>query len=222
MYLYLFHRENKDERQPGEEREDRPGFSERLVRRALQDYCARLRLELPAEALREAAIERTEKGKPFFSELSAPKRNGLPSIHFSVSHSGSWWGCLMAGEPVGFDLEAIRKRVNYRKIAQRFYSEEESEWVEASGSDTFFDIWVRKEAYVKYLGTGLSEGLSSFSTVEGGGFLPKVILEKCKTREQLHCYISPIDIGCGVKAAYCSGSGNPVKARIDLKSLEID
>lgn len=222
MYLYLFQMENNDERQSGKEREDRSVFSERLVRKALQDYSARLRLELPAGILREAAIERTEKGKPFFAGLPASKTIELPSIHFSVSHSGNWWGCLMAGEPVGFDLEAIRERVNYRKIAERFFSKEEREWVKTSGPDTFYDIWVRKEAYVKYLGTGLAEGLNSFSTVEDRKFLKKLIREKDNSGKQLHCYISPLEIGCGVKAAYCCGSGDPVKAKIDLEPWNID
>ncbi|MDD3168662.1 MAG: 4'-phosphopantetheinyl transferase superfamily protein [Eubacteriales bacterium] len=218
MFLYLFQSDKKDGRQNNGEQKDRSAFSERLVRKALRDYSERQLLELPPGVLSEAVIVRTKKGKPFFSGLPAVERDGEepPAIYFSVSHSGNRWGCLMAAEPVGFDLEVIREGVHYMEIAQRFFTEEECEWIVEAGADAFFDVWVRKEAYVKYLGTGLAEGLDSFSVVGSEGLSPKVILKKSGTGNQLHGSIGKVEIDCGIKAAYCSGSGVPVKAVIDL------
>lgn len=220
MYLYLIYSENRNKQQIGTNQESRSGFSERLVRKALSDYCERQLPEYPAELLRETAIAtaiaREEKGKPYFPGLFAD-HGGTPAVHYSVSHSGNWWGCLMADEPVGFDMEVCRGKVSYEKIARRFFTEEEYGLILSEGPDAFFDVWVRKEAYVKYLGTGLAEGLGSFTVAENGRLLQQVVLKKDAGRNQSTCFIRPIKIGAGVKAAYCSGSGNPVKTTITLE-----
>ncbi len=36
------------------------------------------------------------------------------------------------------------------------------------GEDGFWNLWVMKEAYVKYLGTTLAKGLQQYSMVENG------------------------------------------------------
>ena len=217
MYLYLYHSDNRDKKQKGKEQETRSDFSDRLVRKALREYCQHQQLLIPDEELREPIIERDGKGKPYFAGLSAAGLQGRPPIHFSVSHSGSWWGCLMAEEPVGFDIEVPRESLNYIKIAQRFFTKEEWEWILIAGLDAFYDVWVRKEAYVKYLGSGLAEGLDSFSVIEYGKFSTQVISRKCDCRNHLPCFIRPCEIGDRVKAAYCSASGNPIKAMLSLE-----
>jgi len=147
---------------------------------------------------------------------------GKPAWNYWVSHWGDWWGCLMAEEPVGFDLEACSKRekINYEKIARRYFTEEECELVLTDGRDAFFDVWVRKEAYVKYLGSGLAEGLDTFSVAEGGKLTPRVILtdpdRNHPARSVKPCIIKPLEIGDRVKAAYCSASGNPIKTVISF------
>jgi len=203
MYLYLYHSENRD--------------SDVLVRKALREYCGIQKIKLTDEELRDIVIEREGKGKPCFAGLSTAGDQGNPVIHFSLSHSGSWWGCLMAEEPVGFDLEVCREKVNYEKIAQRFFTKEECELILAEGLDAFYDVWVRKEAYVKYLGTGLAEGLDSFSVIKDGERSPEVISKKSKAQDRLPCFIRQCEIQDGVKAAYCSVSGNPINATITLE-----
>ena len=49
-------------------------------------------------------------------------------------------------------------------IAKRFFSENEYKYILESESqgNAFYEIWTKKEAYVKFLGTGLSTPLSSF------------------------------------------------------------
>lgn len=202
MYLYLYHRESNEKGQ-NSERESRAAFHERLIRQALEDYMDRNGCILPDEILSAVPIAREEKGKPYFLDL--------PAVHFSASHSAGWWGCLMAGEPVGFDLEVCREKVGYEKIARRFFAEEECDLILNAGREAFFDVWVRKEAYVKYLGSGLAEGLASFSVAENGRLSSQVI------RSRTPCYLHACEIGTGVKAAYCCASGDPVKATILFK-----
>lgn len=212
MFLYLQCKENKNNENRAKP-ENRSLVSEELVREVLRDYCARQELNIPDKVLAETVIERSDKGKPYFRGLSPAAEEGVSAIHFSVSHSGNWWGCLMGEEPVGFDMEVCREKVNYRKIAKRFFTEDECDLVLDAGPEVFFDLWVRKEAYVKYTGAGLAEGLNSFSVVVDGAFAAQIISGK----RQQACFIRSCVLAEGVKAAYCSASGAPIKGVITLK-----
>jgi phosphopantetheinyl transferase len=108
-------------------------------------------------------------GKPYFAE---PPLAG--NVHFSVSHSGRYWAALFADVEVGLDIEELSihrsltpERMN--GIAERFFAEDErARLAAAAPHDTremFFRIWTAKEAYVKYTGRGLAEGLASFSSL---------------------------------------------------------
>lgn len=221
MYLYLLtrkDRENGNRISPAGRSQAPAGRSqdsELLVRNALRDYCTRQGLK-PDAVWSEVTIDREAKGKPFFRGLSYESGAGISPVHFSVSHSGSWWGCLMSHEPVGFDLEVCREKVDYLKIARRFFTEEEYELVRSGSSDTFFDIWVRKEAFVKFTGAGLGEGLSSFSVAAGGKYSDEVIFGKNGSQAERTCFIRSYEIADGVKAAYCSTSGDTVTAVITM------
>lgn len=103
-------------------------------------------------------ILRTPKGKPYFKD---------GSLEFSVSHTGKLWVCLISNEqePVGVDVQAMRP-CHREKIAERYYTADEQEFVSATGEAGFFQIWTRKEAYAKYTGEGLNERIASFSTLK--------------------------------------------------------
>ena len=217
MYLYLYHNDKLNMKQQSkEEMKTSSEFSEQLVRKALLDFSGKQQYGIDDAELMELAIRRDEKGKPYFDALEKISREAPKGIHYSVSHSGNWWGCLMAEEPVGFDLEVHREKVNFEKIAMRFFADEEYAYILSHGINAFFSIWVRKEAYVKYLGSGLGEGLSSFSVVEDGQFSPQIILKKKDGRELLPCFVRDHEIQSEVKAAYCSDSGNQIIDRILL------
>lgn len=219
MYLYLYQNEAQNTvKQRGEEKKDSSGFSEQMVRKALRDYNNREKLGIPVEKLDETEIQRREKGKPYFSLPEEKDRSIKPQVHYSVSHSRDWWGCLMAEEPVGFDLEIFREKIDFEKIAKRFFTEEEHKYTQLYGLEGFFELWVRKEAYIKYLGLGLAKGLNTFSVIQAGKLSSRVI-EKKKGRgeEHLVCHISACEIQKDVKAAYCSGSGKSIKSIISLK-----
>lgn len=217
MYLYLYHNEQRNNMQQGVENQRKLSEqSELLARKALKDYVHKKQLPINDRELEQITILRGEKGKPYFSGFHGEGLNELKTIHYSVSHSGSWWGCLMAEEAVGFDLEVCREKVNYSKIAKRFFTEEEYEYVLSTGLEGFFELWVRKEAFVKYLGSGLAAGLDSFSVVDKG-CLSKQILEKKEAgRMQSAVFINACEISDEVKAAYCSNSGSFIQNIISL------
>lgn len=93
-------------------------------------------------------IARGEQGKPYF-----PAR---PEYHFNLSHSGRFALCALDERPVGADLEVIRP--HHPKLAQRICSAQELDWLEQQSDKTsaLCQLWTRKEALVKYHGTGLT------------------------------------------------------------------
>lgn len=110
-----------------------------------------------------AALIRPEYAKPYIC--------GFPE--FSVSHSGSIWAVAIAEAPVGLDIQKKRPS-DWRSVAKRFFNAEETAFVAENGEDAFFEVWAAKEAYVKYLGTGIDGDFSGFSTVERGRFMREV------------------------------------------------
>lgn len=105
-------------------------------------------------------IAKTEKGKPYFSDI--------PYIDFSISHSENLVACSICiskdQKPlIGIDCETIYKK-DPMTIAERFFTENEIEIITASEdkAKAFTRLWTKKEAYLKLLGKGLSVPLSSF------------------------------------------------------------
>ena len=93
-------------------------------------------------------------------------KNGKPyavglDIHFSLSHSGTLAVCAISDNPVGIDVEQIKKV--HLKVARRCFTEQEQYYVfgkKGRPQEKFFEIWTKKEAYAKMLGMGVSDFLS--------------------------------------------------------------
>lgn len=84
---------------------------------------------------------------------------GMP-IYYNISHSGQYAVLVISDSDVGVDVQ-LKKKAQKRKIAERFFSKREQEMVHADKEDGehFYRIWCRKEAYGKYIGVGLNEGI---------------------------------------------------------------
>lgn len=108
----------------------------------------------------EIVFGQNSYGKPYII--------GFPSFHFNVSHSEDLLVALVSDQAVGVDVEKIRNP--NIQIVNRFFTENEKDYVLSDPSLTtkrFYEIWTRKEAYVKYLGKGLSHPLLSFDVLKG-------------------------------------------------------
>lgn len=86
--------------------------------------------------------------------------HGESKIHFNHSHSADMALYGFTGAcPLGVDVESVRPIPQYERIAREFFSQAESEKLmdlaEESRTEYFFDLWTRKEALVKAMGTGL-------------------------------------------------------------------
>ncbi|MBR4085577.1 MAG: 4'-phosphopantetheinyl transferase superfamily protein [Lachnospiraceae bacterium] len=110
-----------------------------------------LRCVLGNEVYEKAEFAKRDHGKPYIV--------GTP-IHYNISHSEQYAVLVTANSEVGVDVQEKRP-ARMETLAKRFFSKEE--WLafskcdgEKEKKDLFFHIWCRKEAYGKYLGTGLN------------------------------------------------------------------
>lgn len=107
-------------------------------------------------------------GKP---AVVFPAPHGL---EFNLSHSGE--RALIAvtrGASLGADIEQHRDVDSLLALARaQFAAEEYAALVRLSGEQqtaAFFDIWARKEAFIKAIGLGLSADLQSFAVSSESG-----------------------------------------------------
>ena len=124
----------------------------RMTSEAFIKYIADVHLGLAQD---ELIIARNEYGKPFLKNF--------PNIHYNISHTKGLIVCAMADCCVGIDVEKMRPFK--RRIVERFFSPQEREYIFASHTqqeERFAEIWTRKEAYVKWLGKGMTVPFESF------------------------------------------------------------
>ncbi len=111
----------------------------------------------------EIVFEYGENGKPHLPRRSSP----LP-LHFNLAHSGRL-GLIAATRlgSVGVDLERVRPISDLGRLTRHLLTHRERCWFSGlpriQRQRGFSNIWVRKEAYLKATGEGLSR---SPATVE--------------------------------------------------------
>jgi 4'-phosphopantetheinyl transferase len=101
----------------------------------------------------------SEHGKPSLAGLSSNEQ-----IHFNLAHSEDLAVVAVSRIPViGIDVERLRPMNDAEGIAERFFSARESKLLKSLPSDQkltgFFNLWTRKEAWLKATGEGLGESL---------------------------------------------------------------
>ena len=109
--------------------------------------------------IKEIIFTTDEKGKPYCKNFP---------IHFNISHSVDTACAVISDNPIGIDIEKIRP-VSL-KLTRRLCTEDELSYIfghipEESDYNInfpdaiynrFFEIWTAKEAYFKYIGTGIT------------------------------------------------------------------
>jgi 4'-phosphopantetheinyl transferase len=103
-----------------------------------------------------------------YTDRGKPSLDGMPpgaALHFNLSHSHAF--ALLAVTrlcPVGIDVELIRPLKDAEAIAERFFSPRESAALAALPPEHkpvgFFNLWTRKEAWLKATGEGISNSLN--------------------------------------------------------------
>jgi len=119
----------------------------------------------------DICFARSENGKPYAVNSD---------IHFSISHSNEYVVCAVSKDEIGVDIEKIRKVES--RITNIACTESDKEYIFGGAEkDTldnemikrFFEVWTAKEAYLKYLGIGIS-GLKTISFSDIKPFCKKI------------------------------------------------
>lgn len=100
-------------------------------------------------------FEKNKSGKPFLK--------GVEGFKFNISHTKNAVIVAVSSTEVGTDIEIIS--VVDEKIAKRFFTENEQSYILSDNKNAnlrFFEVWTKKEAYLKYLGDGLNISMRSF------------------------------------------------------------
>ena len=113
-------------------------------------------------------------------------------VDFNISHSAGLLACAFTRDrDLGVDIERHRPLKDYQDIANRFFSP--AEVAELLSLDpalreaAFYDCWVRKEAFVKALGGGLSIPLDSFRVSFAPG-RPAALLDMRDHRDEARAW----------------------------------
>ena len=121
--------------------------TDRMITQCLESCC-----ENKQQTFR---VQRTPDGKPYIPDSG---------IFVGVTHTDKLVIIAIDSENLGIDCEdASRKVTSKERIADKYYSLKETTYVFENGisdeeSDLrFLEIWVKKEAYVKFLGTGIKD-----------------------------------------------------------------
>ena len=77
-----------------------------------------------------------------------------PDTFFSITHSDKWVFIAIADCEIGIDAQMPHKVCP--RLAARSTSPEELTWVKENTEPNFTRLWTMKEAYLKYIGTGLT------------------------------------------------------------------
>ena len=111
-------------------------------------------------AARDLRFAYAEQGKPSLAQSAA-------DIRFNLSHAGERAILGIAlGREIGVDIEAMREDVEFDKLAERFFSDQERQSLRPLSPQkkfrAFFRCWTCKESFLKAQGFGLTRSLSSF------------------------------------------------------------
>ncbi len=109
-------------------------------------------------------------GEPTLGKYGKPSIDCAENFCFNMSHSGKWVVTAYGSSQVGADVELIRS--GRASIAKSCFTEAEKIYIFKNGvegsDEKFTRLWTLKESYIKYLGTGMSTPMDSFTIYADG------------------------------------------------------
>lgn len=126
--------------------------------------------------------------KPFIKD-----RINNEAIEFNISHSENRiLIALTLDNSVGVDIEKVNKKVDHESLSKRFFSQQEYEYLNNpklnNKIDAFYNIWSRKEAFIKAIGEGIAFGLDTFSVSSNTELTNEINFDSKKTNEKWSCF----------------------------------
>ena len=150
---------DKEERERYQKRQNKLQSSYLLSHAACRQILAHY-LNLAAG---EIKYKKNQHGKPLLDHKTP--------LNFNMSHSRDKAIVAVTNHStIGVDIEFSDKNTGWEKIVPRYFHPDEINYLFAQPKDrqkqTFFQIWTRKEAYIKAIGTGFATALASFSVID--------------------------------------------------------
>ena len=116
------------------------GIAPRAHQRQCGEALARQMLAEEAKVPPQSiSFERTKEGKPYAVGLG---------LHFNISHSGDLLCCALCSSPIGIDIE--QRREVRPDLSRKLCAE-------GDPTEDLLALWTAKEAYFKWLGTGIKD-----------------------------------------------------------------
>jgi len=135
------------------------------------------------------------------------------SLSFNLSHAGEVaLVAVRAGGAVGVDVEVVDSSRPLEALAERYFSRREREAMARLPVEervaAFFQVWTRKEAFLKAVGTGLAGGLDAFDVSLGPKAEPEVLEVRGEGRSRKWWLWTPT-VEPGYLAAVCGDGDRP-------------
>lgn len=106
-----------------------------------------------------------------------------PPVHFNVSHSDSYALIAIADKAVGIDVEYTVKPYDVLDHLDYTFSAEDIQFLQSKKNKvgTFFNLWTRKEAFVKCIGSGIDDNFINIPSQIG---VHKIVHPDAKAKQQ--------------------------------------
>ena len=101
-------------------------------------------------------IDKNDFGKPYIRDRK--------DLFFNLSHSGRYVVLAWGDTEIGVDVQRHDPDTNRDGISMRYFAPDEHRYAKGD-IGRFYEIWTKKESYVKYTGKGLHTDLRSFSVL---------------------------------------------------------
>lgn len=98
-----------------------------------------------------------------------PLLREAPEVHYNVSHAGDWVLLAVAAAEVGIDVERLDPQFAFQDVLDHSFSPAEKTFIECSPvpHHAFYQLWTRKEAFVKATGRGIDAEFNQMPALDG-------------------------------------------------------
>ncbi len=130
-------------------------ISRAIVKKLLSKYLSKIPNQIE--------FSYNKHGKPF-----VPEKYNNHSLEFNISHSDIYGLiAITLYYKIGVDIQRVNHDINIDSLSERFFSEDEKEQLmkfdKNKRADVFHNCWVKKESFIKAIGSGVAYGLDNFS-----------------------------------------------------------
>ena len=93
------------------------------------------------------------------SSRNKPELSNNLGWYINATHSGNWILLAIGKYSVGIDVEEIKPGFTFTDVIPFSFSTQERQYIEADEKAIarFYELWTRKEAFVKAIGSGIDE-----------------------------------------------------------------